>query len=162
MTASKDEMPFPAAYLLALILQVPLWLLAGLGWGAFMVVITGWDTAHAIAGGVRWGMTMWILVGNLVAIGIAWRRSAEFPAPDRIAFREALRRVSDKLGMITLAESADMVVLAPKRVPIRFRQQEARVTFSGDTAVVSAPALTFSAIRRELQRAMAQVHAVGP
>ena len=156
------EIPPPLAYLLMLAILFPVWMVGGLIWGAFMVVTSGWTTAAAVAGGLRWGLTMWVLVGNLVAISVVWRRSGELPVPDRAAFRAAVERACDKLRLIILSESADLMILGPKRVLIRLRTQEVRLAFTGDTAVLTAPALSFGTIRKEILRALATAPAGAP
>jgi hypothetical protein len=126
-----------------------------------MVILAGSPPVGALLGGLGWGFFMWVLVGNLLALGLAWRRSAELPAPDRAAFRMALERASSKLRLIVLAESADEVVLGPKRVLIRFQLQEVWVEYVDGIAVLIASALAFGRIRkvlaRELSRATAGV-----
>jgi hypothetical protein len=98
---------------------------------------------------------MWAVAGNLLAAGLAWRRSAEFPAPDRAAFRAALERACGKLRLVVLAESADEVVLGPRRALVRLPQQQVRVAFAGGAAVLTAPALSFGAVRKQLGRELA-------
>jgi hypothetical protein len=160
--SDHHEIPPPLVYLLTLALMFPVWIVAGLFWGAFMVVSAGWTTAAAVAGGLRWGLTMWVLVGNLVAIGMAWRRSGELPAADRVAFRAAVARACDKLRLTILAESADAIILGPRRALIRLRSQEVRVAFEGERAILTAPALSFGVIRKEILRALAAAPAGAP
>lgn len=102
---------------------------------------------------------MWVLLGNICAIGMAWRRSAEFRVRDTAAFRTALERACSKRRLIVLAETVDEIVLGPKWVLVRFRLQEVRVEFAGGTAVLSAPALAFGSIRKALQRELAKATA---
>lgn len=160
--SDHPEIPPPLVYLLALALMFPVWMAAGLFWGAFMVVSAGWTTAAAVAGGLRWGLTMWVLVGNLVAIGIAWRRSGELPATDRDAFRAAVARACDKLRLTILVVSTDTIILGPKRALIRLRTQEVRQAFAGATAILTAPALSFGVIRKEILRALATAPTAAP
>lgn len=152
MPSPKSDMPFLAAYLVASALQLPLYLCAGLVWGGFMIVFAGWHLIDAILVGFAWGFAMWLLVGNILALGLAWRRSAELPAPDRAAFRTALERACSKLRLIVVSESADEVVLGPKRALVRFQQQEVRVEFVDGAAVLSAPAIVFGRIRKVIGR----------
>lgn len=156
MPSRKADMPFLAAHLLILALQLPIWLCAGLFWGGFMVFFAGWHPIGAAIGGFAWAFVMWLLVGNFLALGLAWRRSAELPAPDRTAFRTALERACSKLRLIVLSESADEVVLGPKRALVRFQLQEVRVGFVDGIAVLSAPALAFGRIRKVLGRELKQ------
>jgi hypothetical protein len=159
MPSKKPDMPFLVAYLLVLAFQLPVWLCAGLLWAGFMVALAASHPVGALVGGLGWGFFMWVLVGNFLALGLAWRRSAELPAPDRAAFRTALERVCGKLRLIVLAESADEVVLGPKRVLVRFRLQEVRVAFVGGAAVLSTPSLSFGRIRKALGRELTQAAA---
>jgi hypothetical protein len=155
MEPHKPELPFAVTYLLVLAFQLPVWLCGGLVWAVFMVLLGGLHPVGAFVGGLGWAAAMWVIVGNLLALGLAWRRSAELPAPDRAAFRAALARVCGKLRLVVLAESPDEVVLGPKRVLIRFRLQEVRVEFTDGAAVLTAPALSFGTIRRRLARELA-------
>jgi hypothetical protein len=159
MSSDRPDMPVLVAYFLVLAFQLPVWLCAGLLWGASMVALVGWPIVGALVVGFEWGFFMWVLVGNLLALGLAWRRSTEFPAPDRTAFRIALERVCGQLRLIVLAESADDVVLGPKRVLLRFQLQEVRVEFAEGTAVLSAPALSFGRMKKALERALSQTAA---
>ena len=154
MASEPSEIPPPVAYILILLVMLPIWVGAGLAWSGFMMVFAGWGSAAAVAGGLRWGLTMWIVMGNFFAIGFSWRRSGEIPAPDRAAFRAALDRVCDKLRMKVRSETADGVALGPRRALVQFRLFEVRMEFSGDKAILSAPALSFGAIRKELERAL--------
>ena len=86
----------PAVYLIVLAAQVPAWLVAGLMWSGFMVVTAGWHPTNAVIGGLGWALFMWLVVGNLLAAGLVWRRSVEFSARDRAAFRSAVGRASSQ------------------------------------------------------------------
>jgi hypothetical protein len=145
-------MPFLPAYLLVLAIQIPLWLGGGLLWAVLMIIGTGWHPVGALLAGLGWGFFMWLLVGNLFAVGLAWRRSAEIPVPDRFAFRAALGRACSKLRFIVLTESADAVLLGPKRALVRLQINEVWVEFVDGTAVLSAPAMVFGRIRKVLGR----------
>ena len=161
MPSDKPDMPFLLAYLLVLSFQLPVWLFGGLLWAVVMAVLTGWRPVGALLGGLGWGFFMWLLVGNILAVGLAWRRSAELPAPDRAAFRAALKRVCNKLRLVVLTEARNEVVLGPKRVLIRFQLQEARVEFADGTALLSSSALAFGRIRKVLGRELTQATAKG-
>jgi hypothetical protein len=154
MATHRDDLAPPVVYLLMLAIFLPFWLGAGLIWGAFMVGSVGWGLATAVTGGLRWGLVMWVVVGNFLAIGVAWRRTGEITAPDRDAFRAAIARTCDKLRLAVRSESPDGIVLRPRRPLVLFRFQEVRVDFKGETAVLSAPAISFGAIRKELERAL--------
>lgn len=156
MLSHKTEMPFLIAYFLVLTVQIPIWLCAGLLWTGFMVILAGSHPVGALIGGLGWGFFMWLLVGNLLAVGMAWRRAAEIPASDRALFRKALERACKTLRLIVLTESADEVVLGPKRALIRFQLQEVLVEFVDDIAVLRAPALAFGRIRKVLAREVNQ------
>jgi hypothetical protein len=157
MPSNRSNEPLPVvAYLCILAIQVPVWLCCGLVWSALMVFLAGSPPVNALVGGLGWGLVMWVLVGNLMAFALVRRRFAEIPAPDRAAFRAAIERTCGKLRLAVLAESADAVVLGPKRALVRFRLQEVRVEFVGGTARLTAPALSFTAVRKELNRALAE------
>ena len=51
---------------------------------------------------------------------------------------------------------ADEIVLGPKWMLMRLRLQETRVEFTRGAAVLTGPALSFRAIRNELECALAQ------
>jgi hypothetical protein len=155
----QPDLPFATAYVALLAIQVPVWLCAGLAWGAFMMALEGLHPFSALVAGVQFGACMWVLLGNLLAVGLAWRRSGELPAADREAFRSALERAARKLRLIVLAESEDEVVLGPKWALVRFRLQEVRVEFRGHTAVLSAPAPSLGVVRKALRRALEEAPA---
>jgi hypothetical protein len=161
MPSSKRDLPFLLGYLLALAFQGPVWLCGGLLWGAFMAAAAGWHPVNALVGGVGWGLAMWVVVGNLLAVGLAWRRSAELPAPDRAAFRAALEAARRKLRLAVVAESADEVVLGSRWALLRLPLYEVRVEFSAGAATLTAPAMSFGAVRKQLRRALAEAGAGG-
>lgn len=159
MKSVHSNVPFPIAYLLAMACQLPVWLCAGLLWAALMIVTAGAHPFNALVGGINWGFFMWVMVGNLMAIGLAWRRSTEFPVSDQTVLRTALQRICRKRPFIVLAESVDEMILGPKWALIRFRLQEVRMEFLGSTAVLSAPILSFGAIRKALEKELAEAPA---
>lgn len=154
MTDDRPDQPFLPTYLIALALQFPLWMTGGAVWAVFMVVLAGSSPAGAVVGGLFWGLSMWLLMGNLVAVGLAWRRTAELDAPDWTAARAAALRAADKCRLAMLAESPGRLVLGPRRALVRFRTQEIRVTDADGAAVLSAPALSFGTIRKAIQKSL--------
>src|SRR5687768_9132658 len=98
MGSNRTDPPFLLKYLLMLALQFPVWMSAGVLWAVLMAWAFGHNPAGAFVGGVGWGFFMWLLCGNLIAVGAAWRREAEFPAPDRAAFLAALSKAAGKVG----------------------------------------------------------------
>ncbi|MBX7104723.1 MAG: hypothetical protein K1X57_11625 [Gemmataceae bacterium] len=162
MRTVESDMPFPVVYLAVLAAQVPLWLGGGLMWAGLMVVSAGLHPLDALVAGLWWAFTIWLLCGNVLAAGLAWRRTAEFDAPDRSAFRAALGRACNRLRLKVLAELPDAIVLGPRRALIRFRLQEVRIAFAGDMATVTGPALWLGTVRRGLTRALAESTDAGP
>lgn len=156
MKPTSTETPFLHQYLILSAIQFPVWMFGGMFWTGMMTVVFGHHPVGAFIGGLAWGFLMWLTCGNLFAASFAWRRVAEFPAPDRAEFLVALRKAADKSRHLILAESADEVVLGPKRALVRFRSQESRVTFTDGKAVVIGPALTMGVLRKQLTRALAQ------
>lgn len=156
MTLNRSDIPFPVAYLLVLAFQVPVWLCAGLLWGGLMIVLAGFHPVNALVSGLGWGFLMWVTIGNLLAVGLAWRRSAALPARDWEVVQAALERVCSKLRLIVLAESPDEVVLGPKRALIRFPLQEVRIRFEEGGVTLTAPALSFGTVKKALGRALAE------
>jgi hypothetical protein len=141
--SNKTDIPFHIAYFLVLAFQVPVYLLGGLAWALLMITLDGKQPLGALLGGLVWGFSMWILLGNMFAIGLAWRREAKFPMPNRDEFRSALESACRKLRLKVLTETADEVVLGPKWALFRFRFQESRLEFTNRIAVLTSPALFF-------------------
>lgn len=156
MRTDKSEMSFPVAYLIVLATQIPLWLCIGLFWALFMMLAAGSRPGNALIGGLCFALAMWLVCGNLFALLLAWRRSAEFSAPDRTAFRAALDRACTQVKLKVLAETPDELVLGPRWVLFRFRLQEARVVFDGSKATITGPAMSLGALRRSLTLALAE------
>jgi hypothetical protein len=154
--SKKADMPSHVAYFLVLALQVPLWLFGGLLWSALMIALEGSRPLNALLGGLVWGFFMWIVAGNILAIGFAWRRKAKFPVADRDEFHSVLERACQKSRFKVLAETADEVILGPKWVLFRFQLQESRLEFTNRMAVLTSPALFFGRIRKALKRALHQ------
>jgi hypothetical protein len=156
MSSNKKDLPFIAAYFLLLAIQLPIWLCAGMLWATLMVVFSGSTPDGAFIGGLGWGFCMWLVMGNLCAIGFAWRRTTELPVTNRLTFRTALEQVCNKLRLKVLRESADKVVLGTKRALVRFKQVEVRLEFLDDTVELSAPALSFGRVRNALEKALSE------
>jgi len=139
-------------YLLILAVQIPVFFFAGMFWGMSMMAFAGWRPMQAAVGGTKWAIFMCLVCGNFTAfilvLFLVWRRSVEFPNVSRSVFRVALETACRKLRMIVLAESADEVILGPKWAIVRFPQQETRITFVDEIAIVNAPAISFGAIKK--------------
>jgi hypothetical protein len=155
MASPRTAAPFAAAFLSTLAAQFPVWLLGGVLWAVFMMAVVGAPAVGALMGGIAWGVCMWATVGSLLAAGLAWRRSATFPVGDRPSFRTAIDEACRKSRLVVLAESCDELVLGPKRTLVRFRLQEAVVAFDGDTATLTASAISLPSIRKQLRKALA-------
>ena len=54
--------------LLAIALGIPLWGIAGLGWGLFMILLMGGNFVGWLIGGVTWAIFMWFFFSILVLI----------------------------------------------------------------------------------------------
>jgi hypothetical protein len=160
MPPNKPDTSFFVPYTVVLAVQLPVWLLGGLIWTGLMILM-GSNPAGVLYGGLFWGLFMWVLMGNLFAIGLAWRRSTKFIVADRTAFRDALERVCGKLRLIVLNETNDRVILGPKRVLVRFSLQESRIAFANGKAILTANALLFGRIRKALKRELSQSTLVG-
>lgn len=156
-TRSGDsQMSFLATYLVVQVAQIPIWLCSGMVWAGLMIVLAGREPFNALIGGFWWALFMWLVCGNLLAVGSAWRRSIEFPAPDRAEFRSALDRACARIRLKVLAESPDEIVLGPRWALIRFRLQEVRVVFDGESATVTMPALLYGSVKRRITSALAE------
>lgn len=152
MPSSQSRLPVPVIYLLVLVLQGPLWMGGGVVWAVFMMSFSGATPISAIIGGIGWGLSMWILMGNMFALGLAWRRSVTYPAPNRDSFKASVERAASKTKLIVLADSPDEMTLGPKRALIRFSLQETRIQFEDGAAIVTGPALNFWAVKRALDK----------
>jgi hypothetical protein len=152
MASKRSETPVLVIYFFILFFQLPVWLMAGIIWSLGMMWLAGFHPINAIIGGVEWGAFMWLFAGNLIAIGFAWRRTATFRVRDRAAFRAALEPLCRKSRLVVLSDSPDEVILGPKCVVIRFRLQEVRLAFADNTVTLTSSALTFSTIRKQLNK----------
>src|SRR5262249_37080277 len=103
MVEHRAKTSFFIPYLVMLVVQIPVWLVAGLCLCLGMIVVAGFRSLVALIGGIQWGTAMWIFAGNLLAIGFAWRRSATFPIEDRTAFREAVEQACRRSRHIFLS-----------------------------------------------------------
>ncbi len=99
---------------------------------------------------------MWIVAGNLMAAGLVLRRSVTLPVPDYVAFRQALDQAASKLKLVVLAETTEVITLGPRRVLFRLPVQETRVELGDGQATVSGPLLSFWAVKRAANRAVAE------
>ena len=147
-------MPFIVAYLMIMAIQLAVWFVVGMGWAAATIVFAGFDPVSAFSGGLEWAAVMWLTIGNLAVIVFMWKQSASFPAHDRALFREALEKVRLKQRMIVLFESPDEIILGPKHPLIRVQFIEIRAAFINDMAMLTTTAFSFSAIKKQLNKAL--------
>jgi hypothetical protein len=154
MASNRSDLPFPAVFLLVLLVQLPLWLIGGLLWALLMALLARTHPVNALIGGLTWGICMWAVMGTLMAAGLAWRRSTTFPVRDRASFRAAVDEACRRSLLIVVAEAPDRIILGPKWTLVRFRLQESVLAFEGDRATLTASALAFSSIRKRLQKAL--------
>jgi hypothetical protein len=155
MSSHHESGSFPINYLLVLAAMFPVWMGAGLLWGGLMMLFVGYHPFKALVLGTGVGAFMWLFAGNLFAVGFAWRRSVELPAPGRASVRAAIKLLCTKLRLVVLSEEEpDEVVLGPRWALVRFQLQEVLVTYSHGFVTLSAPALSFGAVRKELRRAL--------
>ena len=153
METTSKAREFIIPYLIMMLVQLPIWLGAGLFWGFWMMVLAGWELRHALAIGVfGWGVSMYVIAGNVFAVMFAWRRSATIKVVDLASFRSALDRVCRKQRYRVRAETPNDIVLMPKWALIRFRLQEIVVKFVGDSVTVTGPALTISPFVKQLKK----------
>jgi hypothetical protein len=148
------DLPFFVTYLLAIAIQLPIWIVAGIFWGSFMMIAVEWHAVRAVVAGIAWGFAMWLFLGNILAIGMAWRPSAKFLISNHAALRAAVMQTCDKLKLEVSDESADRIVLRPKRALVRLRISEVRIAFCDSHAILTSQALAFWTVKRVLSKAL--------
>src|SRR4051812_16316717 len=169
MRTDGSDMPFLPAFLLEMADAAALFLGGGLLF-ALAAALLDLTPGLALAAGLAWGLLMWLSCGALLALSVAWRPSAALPAASRQALGPALERACQRFKLMILADSPARVVLGPRRirhvllVPARLRVRLGKVCvdFAGGRATLTAPALIFLDLRRELRRALGGAGAGGP
>ncbi|HEY2787769.1 MAG TPA: hypothetical protein VGJ05_22620 [Fimbriiglobus sp.] len=155
-TFPTDTRFFVINYLKILAYQLPVWILGG---ALFVVLMIAFEKVHpivAILRAVWWGLAMWWLMGNFMALGLIWRRTATFPSTNKEAFRTAIDQACRKSRLRVMSESPDRVILCPKRALVKYELLEIWVEFEDNIATLNGPVLTFGAFKRALGRALAE------
>ncbi len=120
MAATQDQTVwFPKDSILGIVLFIPLWGIAGLCWGSFMVLFMGGGLIMWLFAGVLWGASCWFFFA--IYLLIAYREvSLNIPLQETATFPESLRKAVKPLWYMVEQQSSARFVCKPKFGLFRF------------------------------------------
>jgi hypothetical protein len=136
--------------LLAIALNIPVWGIAGLGWGLFMTLWMGGDLVRWLIGGVYWGIAMWITFSILFFIllrDLVIRIPINTNAGLDKQLAEAVKRIR---YTVEQQSPADFVCKPKSWVPRLLEMNRLDVHVMDDNVEVSGPAVTVKRVQKKL------------
>ncbi len=136
--------------LLAIVVNVPVWGIAGLGWGLFMTLWMGGDLVRWVIGGVYWAIFMWITFSILLLI-LLRDIVVRIPIQKNAALGEQLARAVKRIRYTVEQESPSSYVCKPKSwLPRLLEMNRLDVHVMDDKIELTGPALTVKRVRKKL------------
>ena len=153
MTTERDRTVwFPKDTLLGLILMIPIWGIAGLVWGVWMIFMMGGSTVGWLIGSVFWGALMW--VGYSIFIVIYCREiTTSIPVTDAATLPEWLTEAVKPLRYTVRQSSPTSFVCESKQGLGRFISLEyskIHVVWEHGLVVVTGPAGFVNKLKKKL------------
>ena len=131
-------------------LGIPLWGIAGLGWGLFMILLMGGNFVGWLIGGVAWAIFMWFFFSILVLILL---RSivVHIPINKNAPLDKKLAEAVKRLRYSVEQESPSTFVCKPKSwLPRLLEMNSLDVHVTDDNIELTGPALIVKKVREKL------------
>jgi hypothetical protein len=110
---------FPKDSLLGVVLTIPVWGIAGLGWGFVMFLTMGGSLIGWLFMGLLWGATVWFF--SSICLLIMYRElSTSIPLEETATLPERLGKAVKSLRYTVEQQSPTTFVCKPKRGLVRF------------------------------------------
>ena len=131
-------------------LTIPLWTIAGLGWGLAMALFTSGSLIYWIFPGLLWGGSMWFFFSIVMAI--TYREiSTTLPLQDATALPQRLDKAAKRLRYIVEQQSSTSFVCKPKPIIARlFEFSRLHVSMGDDSVDLVGPAIIVKKVRKAL------------
>jgi hypothetical protein len=138
--------------LLAIVVNVPVWGIAGLGWGLFMTLWMGGDLVRWVIGGVYWAIFMWITFSILFLI-LLRDIVIRIPINKNAALDKQLAEAVKRLRYTVEQQSSTDFVCKPKSwLPRLLEMNRVEVHVMDDGVELAGPATTVKKVRKKLLR----------
>jgi uncharacterized membrane protein len=138
--------------LLAIALNIPVWGIAGLGWGLFMAVLMGGNFVGWLIGGLYWAIFMWLTFSILFLI-LLRDIVIRIPINKNAALDNQLAEAVKRLRYTVEQRSSTDFVCKPKSwLPRLLEMNRVDVHVMDDGVELAGPATTVKKVRKKLLR----------
>jgi hypothetical protein len=135
--------------LLAVALTVPLWFVAGLGWGLFMSLVMAGPLIGWLLTGLLWGASVWFIAS--LCLLVAYReRTTTIPPQEPATLAERLGEAVRPFRYTVEQQSPTHFVCKPKRGLFSFECNKLHVQLREGGTVLSGPAVVVNKARKRL------------
>lgn len=141
---------FPKDFLLFVLLNIPLWGVAGLAWGAAMALMMAGPLIGWLFMGVVWGASCWFFFS--IAMAVMCREvSVSIPLHESTLLREHLEKAVKRLRYTLEQQSPTSFICKPKHIIARlFEFQTLGVSVEGDSVDLVGPSMAVNKVRKQL------------
>jgi hypothetical protein len=140
---------FPKDSLLGVVLGIPLWGIAGLGWGFGMTLLMNGSLIGWLFGGLFWGATMWVFYAFFLLI--AYRElSTNIPLQETATLPERLDKAVKSFRYTVEQLSPTSFVCKSKRGLLALEYTKLHVQSVDGSAHLIGPAVIVNKVRKKL------------
>ncbi len=138
--------------LLAIVFNVPVWGIAGLGWGLLMALLMGGSLVGWLIGGIFWAIFMWFFFSILLLI-LLRDIVVRIPIHKNAALDKQLAEAVKRLRYTVEQESPSTFVCKPKfGLPRLLEINRLDVHVVDDNVELAGPAIVVNKLRKKLLR----------
>jgi hypothetical protein len=151
MVRTQDQTVwFPKDSLLSVVVGIPVWGIAGLGWGFMMALTLSGSLLIWLLLGLFWGAFVWFFV-SIFQLIMGREVSTKLPMPDNAMLSELLDKAVKPLRYIMEQQSSTSFVCTPKRGLARlFECNKLHVQLLDDGLHLIGPAIVVNKVRKKL------------
>lgn len=151
MAATQDRTVwFPKDSPLFIVLNIPLWGIAGLGWGLAMALFMSGSLIYWLFLGLLWGATMWFFFAIILMI-MSREVSTNIPLPESATLAERLGKAAKRLRYTVEEQSSTSFVCKPKhRIARLFEFNKLHVRLLDGSVDLIGPAVAVNKVRKQL------------
>jgi hypothetical protein len=149
---TKRTVWFSNNSLLAVFLGIPLWTIAGLGWGLFMALFMGGNFLGWLIAGVFWGACMWFFF-SILSLILLRDIVAHIPVNENLALDKQLGEAAKRIRYTVEQESPRTFVCKPKSwLPRLLEMNKLEVHVMDNCVELTGPAFAVKKVRKKLLR----------
>lgn len=149
-TTQNRTVWFPKDSLLLILLNIPLWGIAGLGWGLAMALFMNGILIYWLFLGLFWGASMWFFFAIILSI-MCREVSINIPLPESTTLAERLGKAVKRLRYTVEEQSSTSFVCKPKhRIARLFECNKLHVRLLDGSVELIGPAAAVNKVRKQL------------